>query len=212
MEFTEILRRRRMVRSFDERPLAAPVVERILAAAVRAPSAGFTQGVDLVVLSGHGETARYWGATLDEEARASFPWPGLLRAPLLVVVVASEDAYRRRYAEPDKRGRGLDPAPRAARDQGGVRARAVEFEVPWWYVDAAFAALLLQLAAVDAGLGALFFQSHRVPALRQTFGIPPSHAPVGTVAIGHPADDRPSSSVATRARRHVGDVVHHGGW
>ncbi|MDQ4070208.1 MAG: nitroreductase family protein [Actinomycetota bacterium] len=192
MEFTEILRKRRMVRSFEDAPLAAPVVERILSAGLRAPSAGFTQGVDLVVLSGHLETARYWDATIGGTDRASFPWPGLLRAPLLVVVVSSEELYRRRYAEPDK----------------GV----VDFEVPWWYVDGAFTALLLQLAAVDAGLGALFFQSHRVAALRRALGIPATHSPVGTVAIGHPAPDRPSSSVVTRRRRTPADVVHRGHW
>ena len=194
MEFTDVLRKRRMVRSFEDRPLDGPVVDRILAAGLRGPSAGFTQGVDLLVLSGHGETSRYWDATLPaiDGERVSFPWPGLLEAPLLVVVLSSEDVYRRRYAEPDK-GR-------------------VEFEVPWWHVDGAFAALLLQLAAVDAGLGALFFQSHRVPALRRTFGIPPSSAPVGTVAIGHPAPDRPSSSVVSRRRRTPDEAVHHGRW
>lgn len=192
MEFTEILRKRRMVRSFEDRPLAAPVVERILSAGLRAPSAGFTQGVDLVVLSGHLETARYWEATLADADRASFAWPGLLRAPLLVVVVSAEEVYRRRYAEPDK--------------------GTLEFEVPWWYVDGAFTALLLQLAAVDAGLGALFFQSHRVADLRRALRIPATHVPVGTVAIGHAAPDRPSSSVATRRRRTPAEVVHRGAW
>lgn len=192
MEFAELLRKRRMVRSFSDAAVPAPVVQRILAAGLRGPSAGFTQGVDLVVLSGPVETARYWEASLPREDRASFPWPGLLRAPVLVVVVSSEEAYRRRYAEADKAASGV--------------------EVPWWHVDAAFAALLLQLAAVDAGLGALFFHAHRVPELRRAFGIPPAFAPVGTVAIGHPAPDRSSSSVATRRRRRPQEAVHHGRW
>ncbi|MDQ3896894.1 MAG: nitroreductase family protein [Actinomycetota bacterium] len=193
MEFTEILRKRRMVRSFDDRPVPAPIVDRILSAGLRAPSAGFTQAVDLVVLAGRAETARYWDATLPASERASFPWPGLLRAPLLVLVVSSEDAYRRRYAEPDKGRAGVD--------------------VPWWYVDGAFTALLLQLAAVDSGLGALFFRSHRVPDLRRVFHIPETHVPVGTVAVGHPAaDDRPSSSVGGRRRRTAEEIVHRGSW
>ena len=196
MEFTEILRKRRMVRSFEADPLPGPVVERILAAGLRGPSAGHTQGVDLLVLSGALETGRYWDATLPEEDRGAFPWSGLLRAPLLVVVVSSEDAYRRRYAEADK----------------ADKVGAANFEVPWWHVDAAFAALLLQLAAVDAGLGALFFQSHRVPALRRAFGIPAASSPVGTVAIGRAAPDRPSSSVAARARRPAEETVHRGRW
>jgi nitroreductase len=192
MEFIDVLRKRRMVRSFEDRIIPPEVVERILSAGLRGPSAGFTQAVDLVVLEGDEQTATYWDAALPVAHRASFPWPGLLRAPLLVVVVSSEDAYHRRYAEPDK--------------------GAIGVEVPWWHVDAAFAALLLQLAAVDAGLGALFFQARGVPALREAFGIPASHAPVGTVAIGHPAPDRPSSSVSSRRRRAVDEVVHRGRW
>jgi nitroreductase len=193
MEFAEMLQNRRMVRSFEGRPLAPAVVDGILAAALRAPSAGFTQGVDLVVLEGPEQTDRYWDAALPLAEREGFPWPGLLRAPLLVVVAASEAAYRRRYAEADK-------------------GRTRDFEVPWWHVDAAFCALLLQLAAVDAGLGALFFQAHRPAALAAALGMPDAYAPVGTVAVGQPAADRPSSSVTGRARRGPEDVIHRGGW
>jgi nitroreductase len=182
-----------MTRSYLDRPVAAGVVERVLAAGLRAPSAGFTQGIDLVVLEGRDETARYWDAALPADARARLPWPGLLAAPVLVVVVASEDAYRDRYAEPDK-------------VPGGGPA------APWWYVDGGFVALLLQLAAQDAGLGALFFEAHRPEVLKRALAIPGGAVLVGTVAFGHPAPDRPSSSVRTRRRRPWGDVVHRGSW
>ena len=179
-----------MVRSFEARALDPAVVDGVVEAGLRGPSAGHTQAVDLLVLEGPEETERYWDAALPLSGRDSFPWPGLLHAPLLVVVLSSEDAYRRRYAEADK-GAGA-------------------FDVPWWQVDAAFAALLLQLAAIDAGLGALFFAAHHVPVLRQAFGIPPDWSPVGTVAAGHPAPDRPSSSVLTRRRRPAAEAVHRG--
>lgn len=192
MEFTDMLRKRRMTRSFVDRDVDPELVERILAAGLRAPTAGHTQGVDLLVLDGPSQTGRYWDAALPAGDRAGFPWPGLLVAPLLVVVLSSEAAYRRRYAEPDK--------------------AASAFDVPWWHVDAAFAALLLQLAAVDAGLGALFFATHQVPAFRRTFGVPDDWAPIGTVAIGHPAPDRPSSSVVTRRRRPAAEAIHRGRW
>jgi len=194
MELVEVVRKRRMVRSFSDRPLATGDVDRILSAGLRGPSAGNTQAVDLVALDGPGQTARYWDAALPDARRPAFPWPGLLRAPLLVVVLSSEEAYRSRYAETDKAGSA--------------------FEVPWWHVDAAFAALLLQLAAVDAGLGALFFQAHRPTGLRVALGIPHAYAPVGTVAVGHPdgAADRLSSSIAARARRPAAERIHRGGW
>ena len=187
-----------MVRSFHGRPLDPSVVDAIVAAGLRGPSAGFTQGVDLLVLQGPEETGRYWDAALPVDRRAGFPWPGLLHAPLLVMVLGSEAAYRRRYDEADK-WRGGAP--------GGIGP-----EVPWWHVDGAFAAMLLQLAAVDAGLGALFFSAHGVPALRRAFGFPDAFEPVGTVAIGHPAPDRPSSSVASRRRRPPAEVIHRGRW
>jgi nitroreductase len=196
MEFNEMLRKRRMTRSFEALALGPGTVEAILAAGLRGPTAGHTQGVDLLVLEGPAQTGRYWDAALPAGAgRDRFPWPGLLHAPLLVVVLSSEAAYRRRYAEADK-------APGAG----------AGLEVPWWHVDAAFAALLLQLAALDAGLGALFFATHRWPALRSAFAVPEGHSPVGTVAIGHPAPDRPSSSVATRRRRPAAEAVHRGRW
>lgn len=181
-----------MTRSFEPRALDRAVVERVLAAGLRAPSAGNTQGVELLVLEGPEETHRYWDAVLPADARPSFAWPRLLAAPFLVVVLSSEDAYRHRYDQADK-------------------GRAV-FDVPWWHVDAAFTALLLQLAAIDVGLGALFFRTHAVAALRRAFAIPATFTPVGTVAIGHPAPDRPSSSVAGRSRRPAADVVHRGRW
>jgi nitroreductase len=198
MEFADVIRKRRMARRFDGVPLAPGVTERILAAGLRGPTAGFTQAVDLVALEGPAQTARYWDAALPAPARPGFAWPGLLQAPLLVVVLSSEEAYRRRYAEPDKAGAAVSDGEEGA--------------VPWWHVDAAFAALLLLLAAVDAGLDALFFQAHRPTALRGALGIPATHAPVGTVAVGHAEADRASSSVATRPRRPAAERIHRGGW
>ncbi len=94
------------------------------------------------------ETARYWDVTLPEAARAAFPWPGLLLAPVLLVPVGSPQAYVRRYAEPDKARTGLG---------AGVDA----WSVPYWYVDTAFSAMVTLLAAVDEGLGALLLRAVR---------------------------------------------------
>ncbi|MGW6195263.1 nitroreductase family protein [Kribbella sp. NPDC055110] len=52
MEYGEILRRRRTVREFAERELEPAAVERVLASALRGPSAGFTQGFGFLVLAG----------------------------------------------------------------------------------------------------------------------------------------------------------------
>src|SRR5919202_6475047 len=102
MEFQDVVRRRRMVRNFEARPVPPQVVERLVANARRGPSAGFTQGVELLVLDGPEQTAAYWNVSLPDERRDRFCWDGLLRAPLLILVFCSKQAYVERYAEPDK--------------------------------------------------------------------------------------------------------------
>ncbi len=192
-----MVRRRRMVRNFDDRPLDGDVVEHILANGTRAPSAGFTQGWAFLVLEGPEETGRFWGASAPPDGNlARTRWPGVLRAPLLVVVLVDEAAYRRRYSEPDKAASGLADRP---------------WPVPYWHVDAGFAALLMLLTAVDAGLGALFFGVSDHNGLRAEFGVPSEWTPVGALAIGHPLPDEPSPSL-DRGRKPLADVVHRGGW
>jgi nitroreductase len=85
--------------------------------------------------------------------------------------------------------------------------------VPYWDVDAGFAALLMLLTAVDAGLGALFFGIFppHVEPFRSSFGVPGAYNPVGAVAIGWPAADEPSPSLR-RGRRPPEEVVHRGRW
>jgi nitroreductase len=196
MEFQEAVRRRRMVRNFDGRPIPPEILDRILANAQRAPSAGFSQGGAFLVLEGPEETGRYWDAVLPRVKRRRFPWPGLLRAPVLVIALSHEQAYRDRYAEPDKR-------------QDAAQAGA--WPTPYWHIDTGFAVLLMLLTAVDAGLGALFFAVADIPAFRATFGVPDEYHPIGAIALGYPLPDRRSSSLS-RGRRSPGSVIHRGRW
>jgi nitroreductase len=193
MEFQDVVRRRRMVRSFDGRPLPAAVLDRVLDNARRGPSAGFAQGVAFVALEGPDQTAVFWDHTLPVEHRAGFRWGGLLRAPVLVVCLADRETYARRYGEPDKAG--------------------ATWPVAWEEVDCAFATMLLLLTAVDAGVGALFFGIARGEAeLLAALGVPPGLRALGAVALGYPApDDRPSTSAARR-RRPATETIHRGRW
>jgi len=201
MEFAAVVRSRRMARAFEARPVPPDVLDRVLDLARRVPAAGNTQGLDLVVLEGSEQTARYWDASLPAERRGAFPWPRLLDAPVLIVPVGDPAAYVDRYAEPDKARTGLGE---------GLGA----WPVPYWYVDTAFAAMVALLAAVDEGLGALFFgQFEHEAAVKAALGIPVDRRPVGTIALGYAAaeSDRPSVS-AQRPRRPLDDVVHRGRW
>lgn len=198
--FQALLDRRRMCRSFRDEPIAPGVVRRVLSAATRAPAAGNSDGLDLVVLEGPQAAARYWEVTLPPARREAFRWPGLLRAPLLILPVADPGAYVARYGEPDKRSSGLGGGPDA-------------WPVPYWTVDAAFAAMLVQLAALDEGLGVLFFGlfDHE-DAVRVAFGVPDDRVLIGTLAVGWPdGGDGPGRS-AGRSRRELDRIVHRGAW
>jgi nitroreductase len=193
-----------MTRTFDpHRPIPAAVLEALVDAASRAPSAGKTQGWHLVVLDG-ADTARFWDHTLPVDRRADFAWPGLLDAPMVLLPLADPGAYVERYAEPDKRTIGL-----------GEGAEA--WPVPYWTVDTSFAVMTLLLAAEDRGLGALFFGVFRGEAeLRTALGIPVGLELLGAVALGWPlagADEgvRPGRS-AGRRRRSAAEIIRRGGW
>lgn len=199
MQFAEVVTARHMVRAFTREPVPDAVLDRILELAVRVPSAGNTQGLDLVVLEGE-QTASYWDVSLPVERRAGFPWPRLLDAPVLIIPVSSPSAYVERYGEPDKVHSGL------GEDMDRWR-------VPYWYVDSAFSAMLTLLAAVDEGLGAVFFgQFDHEDAIKQALGIPADRRPVGTIALGFSAAHQRRSQSAQRGRRPISEIVHRGGW
>ena len=199
MELVDAIHRRRMVRAFDPRPLEPGTLDRILELGLHAPSAGFSQGWAFVVLEGPDQTERYWRTTLPPERRRDFAWAGLLQAPVLVIPLAHAQAYVDRYAEPDKVATGLG---RSAED----------WPVPYWLVDTAMSTMLMLLGAVDERLGALFFGifDHE-RQLMSELGVPEAYRPIGTIALGHRAADRPSPSLA-RGRRPLDEVVHRGGW
>jgi nitroreductase len=199
VEFAELLKQRRMVRAFDGNPIAPDVLERVLDAARRAPSAGNSQGWGFVVLEG-ADTNRFWDVTLPAERRASFRFPQLLAASAIVLPLADKRAYLARYAEPDKAHTGLSEESR--------------WPVPYWQIDTAFAAMLLLLAAEDEGLGALFFGVFRDgERLLSELGVPEHLELIGAIALGHRADgDEIAGRSADRERRPLEQLVHRGAW
>ncbi len=199
MELTEAVARRRMTRNFSGRPLDPAAVDDLLTAALAAPSAGNTQGRDFVVLEGPGETSAYWGATTDERWRVtSRRFAGLARAPVVVLVFADPEAYSARYREPDK-----------ARADGAE----IEWVVPYWLVDAAFATMNLLLASTDRGIGAAFLGNFRGEhRLRAALGVPERLRWLGAVLLGEAAGPDPPSSSAARPRRTLEETVHRGRW
>jgi nitroreductase len=200
MEFQEVVRRRRMVRSYAETPVDPGIVERAVGNATRAPSAGFSQGWAFLVLDTPTDVRRFWEATADDLDAPDAWLTGMMRAPVVILPCSSKAAYLERYAEPDK----------------GWEDRAeAHWPMPFWHMDAAMAALLILQTAVDEGLGSCFFgiPPERDEAVRRAFGIPDEFDPVGVVTIGHLADDPGAAgSPARRRRKPLDEVLHRGSW
>lgn len=198
MEFSEVVQRRRMVRHFAPDPLPREVLERIVATAQRAPSAGFSQGQRVVVVTEPERKRRL--AELAGEAYytdAGFdPW--ISEAPALFVPCVSAKVYVDRYNEPDKRP---PDAPPGSED---------EWDVPYWWMDIGCTVMLILLAAVDEGLAA-GFAGGDFDGIRTELDIPDDYAPVGVIPVGRPLPDKKSPSLK-RGWRDVQEFAHWEAW
>jgi nitroreductase len=203
MEFRELVRRRRMVRAFTDDVVAPESVVRIVDVARRGPSAGYSQGVDFIVVS---DAATRERLTPPGQPHRNASLPNFVgQAPVLIVVCTSADVYVQRYGEADKAGvRGATP------DEDF-------WNVPYWHTDAGAALMLILLAAVDEGLGAgvAGIMGHQgQERVRGVLGMPASYVAVALVAIGHAAPEATDfrGSAATRKRRTLTEVVHRERW
>lgn len=189
-----------MTRAFTTQAVDAEAAGKLLYAATRAPSAGNTASVEVLALAGD-DVSSYWEITLPEQRRSTFPWPGLLRAPLLLILTVDPSSYVARYGEVDKAATGLGASTDA-------------WTVPYWWVDGGAAVENVLLAATALKLGACFFgQFEHEPAIAEHFGIPAQRRALGTIAVGHPdrGTDRPSRS-SQRPTTSVEERTHWGRW
>lgn len=174
-----------MVRHYRPEPVPHDVVERIVETVRRAPSAGYSQGQRLLVVTepeGRAEIARIMGDSGWTTPEDREPW--LESAPVHVLVCTREDDYHDRYRSPDKLVDGAE----------------IDWPVPFWFVDAGAALMLLLLGAIDEGLAAGLsgVEGEAAGKIRAAFGIPEDVAVVALVTIGAPAPDPGWSAVTSR--------------
>jgi FMN reductase [NAD(P)H] len=203
MDFSDLLKQRRMVRHYDAEAIPHEIVERIIRTVRRAPSGGFSQGQRLVVVTEADTRARIAELLHEGEWVAKGREPWLSVAPVHVVVCTREADYHDRYNEPDKLA-----------VTGGVE---IEWPAPFWFVDAGAALMLLLLAAIDEGLAAGVYgvTVPEMPAFKKLLGIPDDVSVVAGVTIGRPKPDPNASQASSRMsqrRRALDEVVHWERW
>lgn len=191
MELADILKRRRMTRSYLPDAIPSETVQRIVSTVRRAPSGGFSQGHRLVVVTApetRAELARLAG---EDEYVAAGGQAWISTAPVHVFVGTREESYHERYRKPDKLREGEE----------------IGWPAPYWYVDAGAAFLLLQLAAIDEGLasGVYGVLPEQVPPVKELLGVPDDVHFVCLVTIGRRSPDpRDPELVSRLSQRRLG--------
>ena len=201
MQLHDVLKRRKSVRAFEQRPVPREVLDRVLASVRAAPSAGFTQGNEFLALDDPAAVSAFWAMARPQGAPTT-PESDALLAPVVVLPLAHQQAYVDRYSMPDKTAAGMQ--------------QAENWPVPYWDIDAGMASMLVLLAAIDEGLGAWFLGFRYDEAeLASLFGVPSGFKPIGAIALGYPAARDPLSAVASPSRiprRPTADLLHYNHW
>lgn len=196
MEFFDVVRKRRMVRNFTDEPVSREAINNILEAGSRGPSAGNSQGQDFVVVT-EAATKQKIAEYCSEASYTKDGFdPFLSKAPVLIIPCFREATYHERYQETDK-----------LEDDG----EEVKWPVPFWVMDGGCAVMLMLLAVVNEGLASTFVGCHHNRAMANVLGIPEDVTPLGVIAIGHPAEDKRSGSLA-RGRRRANSTGHWERW
>jgi FMN reductase [NAD(P)H] len=184
VEFRDILKRRRMVRAYEPDPIPREALERIVGTVRRAPSGGFSQGQRLVVVTDAEKKRAIADATGEAYYLAEGYAPWISGAAALVVVCTREGDYHDRYREEDKL----------------VEREEIEWPVPFWWVDAGKAAMLILLAAVDEGLAAGVFgiDGEGIEKVRRLLRLPGDVEIVEVITLGYPAEDNASGRLSSR--------------
>jgi nitroreductase len=180
MEFLDVVMKRRTVRRFQEGGVPRETIERIARLAQRTPSAGFSQGQRLVVITDP-ERRREIARVCREDSYVEMgfgPWISECAAQFVPCV--SEQIYHRRYWEPDK-----------VQDDG----TEIDWPIPYWWVDIGATMQNVMLAAVNEGLGCGFVGTDDIPALKDVLGLPHEFSPIGVMPVGIVVPDMRSPSL-----------------
>lgn len=172
-----------MVRSFDGSAPTHETLANWAELALRAPTAGNSAGVHLVVIEGDAVPSYFAAATDSEWRESAERAAGLQRAGAVVAAFSCPALYTARYGERDKVSSGL-------RD-------ADAWTVPYWHTDAAMSVMQLLLLIEHDEWSACFWGNFRNEvAVRELCGLDEQWRLFGTVLIGRDdGHDRRSDSL-----------------
>ncbi|MHA2103211.1 MAG: nitroreductase family protein [Candidatus Hodarchaeales archaeon] len=198
MDFQTAVNKRKMIRSFLDKPIEEEKVAKIIKNFFKCPSAGFSQGIELLVLNSKKDVNRYFRCLgTEQERKEGFlkNWSKLENAQVIMIPIAHKQTYLDRYARPDK---------------GWIDKSENRWPVPFWLTDTAMGTMIALLTVVDQALGAVFVGLSKEKQVREEFTIPDDYKPIGAIIIGYPDPSDPQSPSLKRGRRKKEDVVRYG--
>ncbi|MBZ6496256.1 5,6-dimethylbenzimidazole synthase [Natrinema longum] len=195
---------RRDIRRFRDEPIPDALLERVIEAAHHAPSVGFSQPWDLVVVE-------------DEETKADIA--DIAERAIAAAREGYEEPRRSEFAELKLEGIRdspvnicvtCDPTRGAPHVLGRSSMRRTDV------YSTCLAVQNLWLAARVEGVGVGWVSVLYPHELREVLGIPPHIKPVAYLCLGYPADGFPDEPVLQREgwrdRLDVETLVHEGRW
>ena len=195
MEFQDVINKRKMIRSFENKPISKEKVQRLIKNYFKGPSAGFSQGIELLVLDQGNDIQDFFSTFGTPEERQRSPWKLQEQGRLVLIPLAHKQTYLDRYAEKDK---------------GWTDKSEDRWPVPFWITDTAFASMIALLTVVNEGLGAVFVGVSNEQYVRERFYIPADYKPIGALIIGYSAPNDPPSPSLRRGHRSKKQVTHFG--
>jgi FMN reductase [NAD(P)H] len=181
MEFAELVMKRRTVRRFENAPVEREVLEKIARLAQHVPSGGFSQGQRLVIVTDPDQRRRVAETCSEGEYAEAGYGNWISECSAQFVPCVSREIYLARYREPDKLPEGEE------QDE--------DWPTPYWWVDIGMTAMIVMLAAHDAGLAAGFAGPQDIPGLKAILGLPGDFHPIGVIPVGRPLIDKRSPSL-----------------
>jgi nitroreductase len=195
MEFQKVVNKRKMIRSFSDQVIEDEKIDKIVTNFFKCPTAGFSQGIELLVLKLKEDVKRYFDCLGPIEEKIRNKWSKLANAKVVMIPIAHKQTYLDRYAQSDK---------------GWTDKSESHWPVPFWLTDTAMGTMVALLTIVDLDLGAVFVGLSQEKAVREEFSIPEDYKPIGAILIGYPDSSDPQSPSLKRGRRKKTEVVRYG--
>ncbi len=198
MELDEAIKKRRSIRSFEDRPVSGEIIESILTAALLAPSATNRQPWRFMVVD-DGDLINHLGEAIMQ--------PFVTGAPVIIVCCIDKRAFTKNIIR--ERVEELVAAGVMNREVANMLykrklpEKAEEAGIPLSaYIDIGIAVEHLVLSAVSRGLGTCWvrmFDSERVCSILK---LKEEHVPVALLPLGYPGENPPA-----RPRLSLDDIL-----